>query len=145
MTYTVRTTQPSEPSKGSPLGTRQYWQVSEASLQGDRIQASLTATGCDWMAMSPDGFWRPDVRAQFQTADGAFLFLHYTGLVEQNDRFKAAAEAGEETAFDDHYMRLALTFDTGDPRYAWLNQHLFVAQGRLLGTGHIEYAVYRLT
>lgn len=145
MTYTVRTTEPSAPSEGSPLGVRQYWQVNEATLKGARIDARLASTGSDWMAMSPDGFWRPDVRAQFETADGAFVFLHYTGLVEQTARFKAAAEASEETAFDDHYMRLAMRFDTGDARYAWLGRHLFIAQGRLLGTGHIEYAVYRVT
>jgi hypothetical protein len=42
-------------------------------------------------------------------------------------------------------MRLAITFETGDERYEWLNEGLFVARGRLLGTGRIEYAVYRVT
>ncbi len=68
MTYTVRTTHPLTPKSGSPSVARQYWQVSEASLLGDRIRAEL-----------------------------------------------------------------------------WLNTSLFVAAGRLLGTGHIEYAIYRAT
>jgi len=34
----------------------------------------------------------------------------------------------------------AVAFRSG---YRWLNPSLFVATGRLLGTGHIEYAVYR--
>ncbi len=38
-----------------------------------------------------------------------------------------------------------ISFDTGDPRYAWLNTSLFVAAGRLEGTGRIEYAVFRIT
>ena len=42
-------------------------------------------------------------------------------------------------------MRLMIHFDTGAERYRWLNSSLFVAKGRLLGTGHIEYAVARLT
>ena len=42
-------------------------------------------------------------------------------------------------------MRLSITFDSGDARYQWLNKSLFVAAGRLLGTGRIEYAVYRVT
>jgi len=33
----------------------------------------------------------------------------------------------------------------GAPRYRWLTTSLFVAAGRLLGTGHIEYAVHRIT
>ncbi len=42
-------------------------------------------------------------------------------------------------------MRLSIRFETGAPRYAWLNTSLFVARGRLLGTGNIEYQVYRVT
>jgi hypothetical protein len=145
MTYRVRTTDPLALTEGSPLGTRQYWQVSEATLEGARIRAKLASTGGDWMAMSPDGFWRPDVRAQFVTDDGAVVLMHYTGLVEQTEAFAAAAEADRPTEWNDQYMRLAIRFDTGDPRYAWLNASLFVAAGRLLGTGRIEYAVFRLT
>lgn len=144
MTYKVRTTDPSEPTLGSPHGTRQFWRVSEATLEGPRISADLAAPGSDWMWMSPDGFWRPDVRLQLKTADDAFVLMHYTGLVEQTQAFKAAAEANQETEFDEQYMRLSIDFDTGDERYAWLTESLFVAEGRLLGTGRIEYAVYRV-
>jgi hypothetical protein len=144
MTYRVRTSHPLEPTHGSPLGTRQYWQVSEASLYGPRIKAKLAATGIDWMGVANDGFWRPNVRAQFVTDDDAVILMHYTGLVEQTETFKQAAQADHETAFGDQYMRLAIGFDTGSKRYLWLNTSLFVAQGRLLGTGHIEYEVFRV-
>jgi len=144
MIYQVTTTQPLEPTAGSPLGVRQYWQVSEATLKGPRISARLAATGSDWMHMSPDGFWRPDVRAQFLTGDGAVILMHYTGLVQQTDAFKRAAETDQPTDWLDQYMRLAIQFDTGAGRYAWLTQSLFVAAGRLLGTGRIEYAVHRV-
>jgi hypothetical protein len=145
MIYQVTTTQPLEPTAGSPLGTTQYWQVSEATLRGSRISARLAATGGDWMRMSPDGFWRPDVRAQFLTDDGAVILMHYTGLVQQTDPFKKAAEADQPTDWPDQYMRLAIQFDTGAGHYVWLTQSLFVAAGRLLGTGKIEYAVHRVT
>jgi hypothetical protein len=97
------------------------------------------------MHVGADGFWRPDVRAQFVTSDGAVVLMHYTGLVEQTERFKAAAEANRSTEWDEQYMRLSITFDTGDAHYSWLNKSLFVAAGRLLGTGRIEYDVYRVT
>ena len=47
MIYRVRTTEPLSPTDGSPFGPRQYWQVSEASLDGDRIHARLASTGID--------------------------------------------------------------------------------------------------
>jgi hypothetical protein len=145
MTYRVRTSYPLEPTVGSPRAVIQYWQVSEAELIGKRIRANLAATGVDWMRVDADGFWRPDVRAQFATDDGAIVLMHCTGLVEQTDRFKSAAASNQPTDWGDQYMRLSITFDTGDARYVWLNKALFVAAGRLLGTGSIEYAVYRVS
>jgi hypothetical protein len=41
-------------------------------------------------------------------------------------------------------MRMAMTFDTGAAKYAWLNQSLFVAQGRLIGASELEYEIYRV-
>ena len=145
MTYRVTTTQPLEPTHGSPLGPRQYWQVSEAELTGPRIRARLAATGGDWMGVGPDGFWRPDVRAQFLTDDGAVVLMHYSGLVEQTTAFTEAAADDRPTGWADQYMRLAIRFDAGAAAYAWLTTSLFVAAGRLLGAWQIEYDVRRVT
>jgi hypothetical protein len=145
LTYRVTGTGPLDTTEGSPWGARQYWEMSEATLSGERVAATLAMPGGDWMAVSDDGFWRPDVRVQFRTDDGAVILMRYTGLVEQSDVFKSAATEDRETSWDDQYMRLAVTFETGDERYRWLNESLFVARGRLLGTGRIEYTVYRVT
>src|SRR3954452_5840376 len=79
MTYVVQTSNPLDPTIDSPWGARQYWQGSEATLDGPGV--------------SGDGFWRPDVRTQFVTDDGAIVLMYYTGLVEQTSRFAEAAEA----------------------------------------------------
>jgi hypothetical protein len=144
-TYRIKTLGPLPDTKGSPRGERQYWTVSEAALEGLRIRAKLAAPGSDWMNVSHDGFWRPDVRLPFITDDGSTILAHYTGLVEQTDTFKQAAESNRPTAWEDQYMRLSMNFDTGAAKYRWLNTSMFVARGRLLGTGSIEYECYRLT
>ena len=61
--------------------------------------------------------------------------MAYTGLVQQTERFAEAAEGDEPTEWDDQYMRLSIRFETAAQRYGWLNTSLFVARGRLLGTG----------
>ena len=83
MIYTVRTTHPLEPTVGSPFGAKQFWQVSEATLDGARVKAHLAGAGLDWMSVSSDGYWQPDVHAQFLTDDAAVILMHYTGLVQQ--------------------------------------------------------------
>jgi hypothetical protein len=42
--------------------------------------------------------------------------------------FLRALADGTATACTDQYMRMVAEFDTGDPRYAWLTQHLFLAR-----------------
>jgi hypothetical protein len=66
--------------------------ASEATLSGSRINATLSATGGDWMQMSDDGFWRPHVRAQFVTDDGAVVLMSYTGIVVQTRPPRYVAE-----------------------------------------------------
>jgi Protein of unknown function (DUF3237) len=73
------------------------------------------------------------------------ILMHYTGLVQQTGAFRQAAEANQPTKWNDQYMRLTMRFDTGAERYRWLNTSLFIAKGRLLGTGSIEYAIFRVT
>jgi hypothetical protein len=145
MTYTVEATGPLETTEGSPWGARQYWEMSSATLRGKRISATSAMPGGDWMGVSGDGFWRPDVRVQFRTDDGAIVLMRYTGLVERTDAFERAATDDHETSWDDHYMRMAVVFETGDERYRWLNESLFVARGRLLGTGRVQYTIFRVT
>ena len=144
MTYRVKTTGSQGPLTGSPLGEHQYWTVSEAELEGPEIHARLAAPGMDWLRIGTDGFWRPNVRALFETDDQQLIWLHYTGLVQQTEAFRAAAGANRATEWGDQYMRLTLQFDTGAEKYRWLNTRLFVAAGRLLGTGHIEYSVHQV-
>jgi hypothetical protein len=145
MRYRFRVTGPMPSTKGSPSGERQYWEMSEGTLTGPRIAARIAMPGGDWHLVGTDRFGRPDVRVQFVTDDGAAILLHYTGLVERTPAFNQAAESGGATSFDDQYMRMFFTFETGAQKYAWLNEHLFIAEGRLAGPAEIEYRVYRVS
>jgi hypothetical protein len=144
MTYRFKVRGPLGRTDGSPRGTREYWEMTEGSLTGPRLNATIGMPGGDWMVYGSDSFGRPNVRVQLVTDDRALILLHYTGLVERTEVFTAAAEAGRETDWQDQYMRMAMTFDTGAQKYEWLNQSLFVARGRLVGKNEIEYDIYRV-
>lgn len=144
MTYRLTTSGPLPSTKGSPLGERVYWEMTEGVLSGDRINARIAMPGGDWMWAHPDGWWRPDVRVQLVTDDRAIIFLHYTGLVKPTPEFLDAAQNGRETRFGDQYLRQVMQFDTGGERYAWLNQNIWIADGRLAGPARIDYDIYRL-
>lgn len=135
---------PAPGTAGSPFGERRSWEISSAQLEGTRIQAQLVQPGLDWMLVGADGFWRPDVRVTLRTSDGAMVLLRYRGLIEATESFVTAAQSGQQTQFGDTHMRLSMEFETGDARYAWLNQRFFLAEGRLAGPLRLEYRVYRM-
>jgi len=145
MVYRVRPKGPLGRTDGSPHGVREFWELSDAELVGPRIHATSLGAGGDWFRVaSSDGFSRPRVRMQFVTSDGAFVLLSYTGLVKATDAFIRAAETQGSTDFHEQYMRMQLSFETGAAAYNWLNESLWIAEGRL-ATGSIEYIVYRVT
>jgi hypothetical protein len=43
--YRVKTTGPLKTTKGSPDGERNYWIVSDAEIEGQRIKAGIADTG----------------------------------------------------------------------------------------------------
>jgi Protein of unknown function (DUF3237) len=145
MTYRFRTSGPLQSAAGSPRGERQYWEMTEGTLTGPRIRATIAMPGGDWYRPGPGAFGRPDVRVQLITADQEIVLLHYTGLVQATERFKQAAENGGATRYEDQYMRMVMFFDTGAAKYAWLTESVFIAEGRIAGKNEIEYQIYRVT
>ena len=101
----------------------------------------VEGAGADWALIGSDGWARVDVRGSDRHRRRRVLYLTYLGIMEVNAAVQAAL-AGGETSFDDQYFRTTPRIETGDERYAWVNQTQFVAQGRFIPDG-VEYQVYR--
>ena len=145
MTYSETIDGPLGPTAGSPTGERVCWQVTKATLAGARIDASLAMPGTDWIRLGSDGIRRQDLRAQLITDDGELVLLRYDlAMIRSTERFLVALEKGQPTEFADQYMRIAPQFEVGSGRYSWLQESLFVGEGRLIGPQAIAYDVYRL-
>ena len=86
--------------------------------------------GGDWVTRRADGTLKLDVRLVLTTDDGASIFMTYSG-------FAVPAADGTMT------VRVAPQFETGDERYAWLNNVQAVAHGTT-GATNVTYDVYRL-
>lgn len=126
-----------------PYGARNFFEVTGGTFEGKRLKGKILSGGGDWLLNGADGFSRLDVRAQFLTDDGAAIYLSYYGIIEMSEKVANALTRGEKTDYADQYFRTAPRFETGDPRYAWLNQSVFVGEGRV-GPGFVEYKVYRV-
>ncbi len=127
-----------------PLGQRLCFEVTGGAATGDRINAEVLSGGGDWILVGPDGYGRVDVRIQLKTVDGAFIYVQYGGLIEINQVVAQALATGGGTNYEDQYFRTAPRLETGDPRYGWVNQSLFVARGHQVEGAKVEYQVYRV-
>jgi hypothetical protein len=142
--YEVRLERPVVFGAG-PVGTRVFWQVAAGTVSGPRLNGTVLGGGGDWMVVGPDGWTRLDVRGQLRTDDGALVYSTYRGLCEPAEAVAATMSGrGPATAFADQYWRVAPVYETGDERYAWLNQSLFVARGRAIEGPGVAYEVYRV-
>jgi Protein of unknown function (DUF3237) len=143
MTFRERIEGPLGPTTGSPA--RLCWKVTEATLAGPRIEASLAMPGIDWVRLGDDGIRRQDLRAQFLTRDGALILLRYDTAVIRGERvILEALQSSDETAVADQYMCMAPMFEVDSRDYDWLIHSLFIARGRLAGPSQIEYEIHRV-
>ncbi len=142
MTYRADLKPPVEVGKG-PFGTRSIFDVTGGSAEGPRLRGKLVASGGDWLLLDEGGVGRLDVRGTLETDDGAHIYIHYHGVLEMNEKVLGALAKGEATDYGDTYFMTQPRFETGDPRYAWLNRVVAVAEGRVLPNA-VEYRVYEL-
>lgn len=136
--------EPGVPVGSGPYGTRSIVDVTGGTLEGPRLRARVLPSGGDWLLIRPDGKSALlDVRATVQTNDGAFVYVQYYGLIEITPAVQAALASGSgSTEYGEHYFVTQPRFETGDPRYAWLNDVMAVGEGRLRPNA-VEYRVYQ--
>ncbi len=128
-----------------PFGDRTIFEVLDGKVTGERIHGRLGTGGADWILAGADGWGRLDVRATLHTDDGADIYVQYFGVLEYTEAALAAVGGERSSDYDQHYFRIAPRLETGDERYAWVNQTLFVAEGRIHPGPIVEYRVHRVT
>jgi len=126
-----------------PYGMRQIFDVTGGEVTGERLRGRILPSGADWILVGADGVGRLDVRATIETHDGANVYVSYTGVLHMTDAVTRAVSGGGFTEFGETYFYVSPRFETGDPRYAWLNGIFVVSQGRV-GPLRVEYRVFEV-
>jgi Protein of unknown function (DUF3237) len=116
-----------------PFGTRVLVDVTDMRIEGERLRARMKGTAAaDWGSRAADCTVQLDVRATLETHDGALVFIEYNGRVDFSDPKRPGPEYTTPR------------FETGDPRYAWLNKVQAVMKGRSDGATGIADRMYEL-
>jgi hypothetical protein len=121
--------------EGTPAGTRMTVDVADVRVEGERLRGRMRGTAAaDWGIVGPEGTFMLDVRWTMETHDGALVYLQYHGRCDVSGGVAAPGP-----------LYIAPRFETGDPRYAWLNRMQAVGKGKVdFVRSEIRYALYEL-
>lgn len=130
----------------TPNGYRMIVNVAGGLFEGPRLKGEvIPMSGADWSLIRADGNGALDVRMCLKTDDGAILYVHWHGLmiVDEENRAYALdfAKKDDPAGASRYYFRASPQFETGDERYAWLNNVLCVTKSRT-GDGGVIHRVY---
>ena len=132
-----------QPIGRTPFGERTTYIVGEGVFTGPRLRGRILAGGGDWFVRGAGDLARLDVRKTFETDDGALIHVTYVGLYKFSAAVSRALSHGDDANFGDTLFMAQVQFEVGDPRYAWLNETLAVAEARETAAG-VEYQLYSL-
>jgi hypothetical protein len=132
----------------SPFSERRVGFISGGEFHGDRLSGEILPGGGNWPLSSrrADGATCGtfDARTVFKTHDGVLIHVTYSGRSFFPADVLADVQA-KKWPIDRtrYYMRITPEFETGDPRYDWLNGVVAVGYGERMeqGVRHWIFAI----
>jgi hypothetical protein len=112
-----------------PHGTRVTAPITDGHFEGPRLRGRVLPGGGDWTVLRGDGVLELDLRVTLETDDGALVHMTSFGLRHGPADVLAAIARGESVDASAYYFRTLPRFETGHPKYAFLNRLLAVAGG----------------
>jgi hypothetical protein len=113
----------------TPHGRRRIIGITGGRFRGERLSGRVLPGGADWQVIRPDGVADLDARYTLETSDGALIYVRNRGYRHGPPEIIRRLASGEAVDPSLYYMRTTPRFETGDPRYAWLNGLICVATG----------------
>ena len=96
-------------------GTLSIFPITGGTFDGERLRGKVLPGGGDWVTKLSDGTFELDLRATLETDDGALIYMTFTGVRDDANR----------------YFRTLARFETATPKYDFLNRLLAVGIGEI--------------
>jgi len=128
----------------TPQGRRRIIGITGGRFSGERLSGRVLAGGADWQLIRADGVADLDARYTLETSDGALIYVRNRGYRHGSPEIIRRLASGEAVDPSLYYMRTTPRFETGDPRYAWLNRIVCVASGARRRTA-VDLEVFEVT
>ena len=107
-------------------GVRRIIPITGGEVKGRDVNGKVCAFGADFQIIRPNELIELEAKYAFQTDDGAVIYVENKGIrfgpVELLQRLKRGEPVDPRLI----YFRTVPKFETGDEKYRWLMESLFV-------------------
>jgi hypothetical protein len=126
-----------------PEGIRVNFYTEHGEITGPRVRGKVRPVGGDWVTVRKDGVGLLDVRATFETHDGALMLVTYPGIVDFGADGYERFLRGEMPPMVS--LRTSPRFATVDSAYLWINRLHCLGIGEYRSaTNEVTYDVYAI-
>lgn len=116
--------------------------VKRGQISGPKLRGKLRPVGGDWLTVRTDGVGVLDVRATFETEDGALIYTSYTGVADFGEDGYQKFLSGDPPP-SGLPLRVVPRYQTSHADYVWLNRLQCLGIGEaFLERGEVRYDVY---
>ena len=141
LSYVLDLKTPPEVIGAIPEGIRANFYFSGGTFDGPRMRGKVLPVGADYLLLRRDGVAVLDVRATFETDDGALIYVPYSGILD------AGADGYERFLRNELPATMPLRntprFHTAHASYEWLNRLQCFGIGEVdLSKNRVVYDVY---
>jgi hypothetical protein len=127
----------------TPGAYRRIGIVPGGVFEGGRLSGEVLEGGSDWQSVRSDGSTALDVRLVLKTTDDSLIGMTYRGIRQGPPDTIARLEKGEAVDPASYYFRIATTFETAAPRYAWINNLVGIGVGHRFAEGPV-YSIFEV-
>jgi len=110
-------------------GLRRAIAILGDTFEGPDIKDIVLPGGYDWQLLRADGVAEIDARYVLRTDDGVLITIINKGLRHVAENIMQKLANGEEVGPNQYYFRTTPVFETGDSRFHWLTNNIFIANG----------------
>src|SRR2546425_7464323 len=107
-----------------PHGSRVTAPIASGHFEGPRLRGKVLPGGGDWTLLRGDGVLELDLRLTLETDDGALIHMASFGLRHGPPDTTAPHALAALVYPPIYYYRTTPRFETGHPKYAFLNRLL---------------------
>jgi hypothetical protein len=131
---------PASQTSKTPAGERRFIPITGGSFQGERLSGEVLSEGADWQLVRPDGSAILHARYTLRTTDESLIYVENKGIRRGNPDVLAQLARGDVVDPSRYYFRTVPQFETGAPKYTWLNDIISVCSGmRLIDSVIIDF------